>query len=196
MNREQWLTEMAKEMEPLYKLKGYPLSGYRLTCSWPVQRAVSTKGRRLGECHAPVTSKSGVAEIYISPLLYDPLEVSGVVCHELIHAAVGVEAQHKGKFIAACKNLGLTKGKPTSAMPGDRLNDQLKKIIERLGPYPHAGVELKMREVKKSSGSGIKVKCGACGCNFRMSPKWLNESGAPTCGCGELMSITLAKEGS
>jgi hypothetical protein len=186
--------ELSREVQPIYKLKGYSLPRHRLTCSWPAKRAVSMKGRRIGECHAPTMSKDGTTEIYISPLVHEPLEVSGVVCHELIHAAVGVEAQHKGKFVAACKNLGLTKNKPTSAMPGDRLNDQLKKIIEKLGPYPHAGVELVAREVKRSSSGGIKLVCDACGCNFRLSPKWLGESGIPTCGCGEAMSIQDGKE--
>lgn len=41
----------------------------------------------------------------------------------------------------------------------------------------------------KGSGSRLlKVECGACGCNVRMTRKWIETAGTPTCGCGNPMN--------
>jgi len=40
-----------------------------------------------------------------------------------------------------------------------------------------------------------KVTCEECGCAVRMTRKWLEEAGAPTCGCGgEMQQEGGAKE--
>ena len=185
MNREQWLTEIAQRMETLFKSKNYPLKPYRVTCGWPCRLGLSLRAPRIGECHPVVSSKGGVMEIFVSPRLDKPLDVAGVVVHELTHVAVGTEWSHGTRFKAAMKALGLV-GKPTSAMPGEKLNETLQKHIDQLGAYPHAALE-PVRTAAKS-GSAVKLLCD-CGCNFRMSRKWLEESGVPICGCGKPFNI-------
>lgn len=184
--REEWLMEVGRAVAPLYKT--FNMGPYRLTCGWPCRRGLSRKGRVLGECHPVEASADGVSEIFISPTIADPIEVSGVVCHELAHVAAGTKAGHKGQFITVCKFIGLTKNKPTSAAPGERLEIRLRKIVESLGPYPHAIVSPVTRPRDKER-KDVTLECPGCGCKVRMTLKWLFEAGPPTCGCGEEMGI-------
>lgn len=185
LNREGWLTELAKQVEPIFK--GLPIAAYRITCGWPCQNALSLRKRRIGECHGVQSSKGKVNELFISPTIDNPLEVAGVVCHELTHVVAGVEAAHKGKFVKLSKLIGLVKGKPTVAMPGERLNEKLEKIIKSLGKYPHQAL-LPVARTKTKSSSVTKLVC-SCGCFVTISNKWLEEVGPPTCACGNQMGV-------
>lgn len=188
-NRESWLTELGKQVEPLYK--GFNIPGrYRLTCGWPCRKGLGKRSRVIGECHAAESSKAGIHEIFISPLLDQPLEVAGTVCHELAHVAAGIKAAHGKGFVKVCQHVGLTKGKPTHVMPGARLNEKLQQVVERMGEYPHQAIVPVYREVKKQR-STVTVLCSECGCKATMSAKWLTSSGLPTCGCGQPMQLEV-----
>lgn len=185
MNREEWLTTLAQQVEPWFR--EYTLGGYKLTCGWPSRFGTGRKLRRVGECHSKVLSKSGVFEIFVSPVLDNPLEVAGTVCHELAHIAAGIEAGHGYGFQKVCKRLGLTKGKPTQVMPGAILNERLDKIIAQLGPYPHQALGIAYKEVAASPFTYTLV-C-ECGCKLRIGEDWLIKAGFPTCGCGKLFDF-------
>jgi hypothetical protein len=201
LNREGWLTEVARKSEKFFS--GFKILPYRVTCGWPSTAAMASKQRRLGECHGPKVSKAGVAEVFISPLLDKPLEVAGTLCHELAHVIAGVEAKHGKGFIRVCKHAGLVKGHPRSVMPGERLNESLSRIIDKLGVYPHKAIILREREDKKivrknptlelwelwkemEGGEPIKLVC-ECGCPVLMPAKWYETVGAPLCACGRRM---------
>jgi len=179
MNRESWLTDLAIEVVPFFK--GFKLEPFKLTMGWPISRGKPGKTQVIGECHGIESSTGGVHELFISPVIDKPLQVAGVVCHELAHVAAGIEAQHKGKFLKVCKHVGLTIGKPTHVMPGEKLNESLKRITERLGKYPHKA--MKLVTIPKKPGSGVKLVC-ECGFLAHTSRKWVEEVGVPTCACG------------
>jgi hypothetical protein len=181
-NREEWLSDVASRIEPLFGMK---LEPYRLTCGWPSSRGLASSGRVLGECHASKISRGSVCEIFISPTLEFPLTVAGVVCHEMTHVAAGVDAQHRGMFVRMCKHIGLTKGKPTSAMPGDRLEDKIRKILDKSGEYPHQALVPVVKAAKPKSDTTLE--CEECGCKVRLSVRWLRLAGPPECGCGGRM---------
>ena len=186
LNREGWLTSVASVMEPLFTAKGFKIKRpYRLTCGWPVQFARSIKNRRIGECHNYTTSTGGVFEVFISPVLDKPLDVIGTVCHELIHVAVGTEVGHAGKFKQACKYLGMA-GKPTSAMPGQALAEQLAKLVEPFGAYPHKAIKVETKPIKPGP-KWLKLEC-VCGCVVRIQEGHLEDHGSPVCGCGNLFT--------
>lgn len=186
LNREGWLTEVAKRLEAAFK--GFRISPYRITCGWPSQQALSRTRRRVGECHSLKSSKAGVFELFISPTLDDPLEVGGTVAHEMAHVVAGTEAGHGGGFIKVARHIGLTRGRPTSAMPGDILNQRIQKIVEVVGPYPHTKMVPAMH-VRESKSTAVKLECPECGVRFVMSMKWFAISGMPTCGCGTQMGL-------
>lgn len=139
-----------------------------------------------------------MSEIFISPLLVKPLEVTGTLCHEMAHAAAGVKEAHGPRFVEVCRSVGITKGKPRNLEPGERLNEKLLGYVEKLGPYPHDAMKLVLtkREVKVTT---LPIECPKCGCRATMGVKWLKEAGLPTCGCGVPMvirGVRLREEGS
>lgn len=180
-NREGWLTELARLVEPVFV--GTKLKPYRVTCGWPCKGALARKKRRVGECHGGKSSADGTHEIFISPVLAEPLEVAGTVCHELVHVAAGIEAGHEKGFVRFAKHVGLTKGKPTEAMPGPVLEERLTKLVARLGPYPHKALRPAGKDAKPAEPS-VTLKCDGCGCPVRIQVKWYLQTGPLTCGCG------------
>lgn len=180
MNREAWLTQVADLCLPLFK--GFKVGKFRVTCGWPCSKALSSTRRAIGECHGPKSSSDGTSELFISPLLAEPVKVAGVIVHEMAHVATGVAAAHGAGFVKVCRHVGLTKGKPTSAMPGEKLEDKLRELTSKVGAYPHAAMNPVVNRVKKASS--VTVLVCQCQCRITMSNKMLAEHGAPTCSCG------------
>ena len=187
MNREQWLTEIAFQVEPFFK--GFKLRPYRVTCSWPSHGAFGNQRVVLGQCFSLEHSKAGVNEIFISPLMDKPLQVVGTLCHELAHVAAGPWANHGEGFLKVCRHVGITRGRARSIMPGDRLNGELNKQ----GEYPHKAIVPVMKKVARSQGM-LRLECQGCGCVCMISVKWLDEAGCPTCGCGLPMVKISSKD--
>jgi hypothetical protein len=183
-NREQWLTELGEAVRHLYS--NFNLKPFRLTCGWPCINPLGRKVRRIGECHPIESSPGGFHEIFISPLVGESIEVAGVACHELGHVAAGTDQGHKGLFLKVCREVGLTKNKPTQAMPGERLTRLLEKVIGQLGPYPHKPMQ-PFTKRKERSNTDLTLTCVECGCKVRISIKWAAKSGLPVCGCGGLL---------
>lgn len=180
INREGWLTEMAKRSEPLFS--GFKLAAYRVTCGWPVSGGIAIKKRTVGQCFCSTVSKGKVHEIFISPLLETVEDVAGTLLHEMAHVAAGIPAGHGGRFTKVCRQVGLVKGKPTNAMPGDALAERLLKLAEPLGKYPHTAIVPRIKE-KKIKPPPIKLECD-CGCKVSMTFKDAQTFALPTCGCG------------
>lgn len=185
-NREGWLTDLALLAQPLFR--GFTIDNYRLTCGWPSRLALGRKVRVLGECHGAASSTGGIHEIFVSPLLGKSIDAAGTVCHELAHVAAGVKAQHRGLFIKVIRQVGLTRNKPTQAMPGPLLEEHLAKLIEKLGPYPHQAMSPVLKDATKEK-KDVSIVCPDCDCLARMSVKWIEQAGFPTCACGALMEL-------
>lgn len=185
LNREGWLTEAASLLAPLFpdELRNKP---FRVTCGWPSIQGLGAKFRRVGECHAIENSKAGVHELFISPVLDDPLDVAGTLAHELAHVAAGLKAAHGKEFVKICHYVGLTSGKPKSIMPGPLLNAKIKDLLKTLPEYPHKALVPTAKEKGKSAGSvGLICTDVGCGCRVSIARKWLDAiPSLPTCGCG------------
>ena len=183
MNREQWLCECIQQLRPDFEQLGSSLpEKIRASCSWPSKSGLANKKRRIGEAWSAKNSGDNSFEVFISPVLKDPLEVAATLVHELVHCAVGIEEGHKGRFPKLAKAIGL-EGKMTATHAGQTLAVRLREVTAGIGPYPHA--ELKHSNAPpKQSTRMLKVVCKACGCVVRMTRKWLDEAGTPTCACG------------
>lgn len=185
MNREEWLTECIQQLRPEFEQLAHPLpKKIRASCSWPSKSGLANKKRRIGEAWSANNSADQSCEVFISPVLKDPLEVAATLVHELVHCAVGVEKGHKGMFPRLARALGL-EGKMTATTAGEGLKVHLQQITDAIGPYPHAKLT-HSNAPKKQSCRLLKVVC-ECGCVVRMTRKWLDEVGPPTCGCGSEM---------
>lgn len=187
MLREQWLNAAAELMRPWFEKIEMPLPAkLRISCSWPSVGALARRNRKVGECWPAAASADKTNEVMISHYYADPVEVLSTLLHELVHAADDCKSRHNGPFRKAAKALGL-EGKMTATVPGAELVERLKtEILAKLGPYPHAKLDMTLRPVKKQSTRMIKVVCPECGYTVRTTQKWL-ENGLPTCACGEQM---------
>lgn len=178
MNREAWLTELVLRLSPLLEQQGKKMPKFRVSCGWPSTRAKARNGARIGECWMPEASADGTNEIFITPVLGDPVRIADVVLHEMAHAALPPGVGHKAPFAKLAKTLGL-EGKPTSTEAGDKLKIKLKEITDELGEYPHAAIDISGRP--KQPTRLLKVSCPECGYVIRVTLKWIDEAGYPIC---------------
>jgi hypothetical protein len=128
MNREQWLNECIKQLRPEFEQLAHPLpEKIRASCSWPSKSGLAAKKRRIGEAWSSKNSADQSCEVFISPVLKEPVEVAATLVHELAHCAVGVETGHKGKFPKLAKALGL-EGKMTATHASKELTVHLQQL--------------------------------------------------------------------
>ena len=178
MNRETWLMKGIEAVRPMFEELGATIpEKVRVTCGWPSRSAGASKKRRIGECWSSSVSGDGTAEIIISMVLDDPVNVLDVLVHELVHAALPDGTGHGPKFRKLAIALGLT-GKMTATEAGPELKAKLEKISKKLGEYPHA--KLDFSNVKKAGTRMIKAACPTCGYTVRLSRKWI-EVATPRC---------------
>ena len=180
--REEWLNAAALAVRHLFDEQGandYPK--LRLSCGWPK----GGRGKAIGQAWHSDSSADGTCEIFISPVLDEPVRVMDIMIHELIHATVGNEAVHKGPFRKLAKAIGL-EGKMTSTHAGEELSAKLLALTGNLGPYPHA--ELSKMKTTTQGTRMIKVVCNNCDYTLRTTQKWI-DVGLPTCCCGTDMEL-------
>jgi hypothetical protein len=119
------------------------------------------KGNCVGECWHSVASADQHFEIFIRPDKADPVEVLGILTHELVHAAVPLGSGHGKVYKALAEKIGLI-GKMRHAMPGIHLTEVLKGFASELGPFPHASLDITYRESaprKKQKTNLLKAYC-------------------------------------
>lgn len=178
-HRETWLHAVADQLRAIFTFHGATIPDrIRLTCGFPSVRAFAGHRQRLGECWSDANSKNGHTEVMISPVLDDPMRVAGVLAHELVHAAVGIQYGHKGPFAKLAKAIGL-EGKMTATTEGEAFKQAAAPILETVGPYPHA--ELSKNARTKQGTRLLKLQCPTCPYTVRITRKWLDEVGAPAC---------------
>lgn len=191
--REEWLYKARDEMRDLFAEKGYPLpENVRVSCGFPSRSAMGKARRRIGECWTDEASEDKHFEIFVSPVLDDGVEVLATLAHELVHAAVGVKAGHKGPFRTLATALGL-EGKMTATHAGEQFKQHASDWLLRLGVYPHAKLDGAMKKIDKQGTRMLKVVCGNCGYTVRTTQKWI-DIGLPICPCGTQMNSETAEE--
>jgi len=134
--RETWLSMAVGVLgERVFKPAGYAKmpERVRVSCGWPSKAALSRKRRVTGECWPPKASADKTHELFISPIVSEPVDVLGTLTHELAHAVVGTDAKHGPTFKRAVVALGLV-GKPTSTTveKGSALAATLGEIADGL----------------------------------------------------------------
>lgn len=203
MNRETWLNEMAKKMAPRFEALGFPLPKFRVSVGFPSSGATSSAN---GECWSDTCTEDRHYTIFISPKEHDSVQMSAILAHELIHAAVGLKEGHTGKFAQMMKAIGMLRPFTTST-PGDAFKEWVLPFIEELGAIPHAQLRVGSSKARlfKREGGGVdaaedgepesnrpktqttrllKACCQhedggeVCGYTIRITKKWALELGA------------------
>lgn len=181
MNREQWLQNVAEKMAPWFAELGHELPKYRAAVGFTSK---GMRSKRIGECWSGIASGDGTFEIFIVPTIDDPMRIADILAHELVHAAVGLEAKHGRKFGKVARAIGL-EGKLTATVAGPLFLEKVKPILDAVGPLPHARLSddplSRSSAPKKQSTRMLKCECSECGYTARTTAKWLKEAGAPIC---------------
>lgn len=174
--REEWLATVAAAMWPWFKHVGFTkMPPMKFSCGFTSKGA---RSKRIGECHPMGASASKVHEIFIHPMLSDPIEVAQVVCHEAVHAYAGLQHKHGGEFKRVAKALGLA-GKMTATYAGPEFIERVKPLLENVGPYPHGTLGSGSDAKDPSSGPKqktkmLKVVCSGCDYTLWTTRKWLD----------------------
>lgn len=98
--------------------------------------------------------------------------------HELVHAVDDCQSGHGENFKKIALDVGL-KGPMRSAGAGDWLEQDLIRIAEKLGSFPHGRLSLPVRTMQKAP-KRPGAKCGKCGYEVVMLKRYLH-LGPPLC---------------
>lgn len=160
--REQWLMAAVQELEPRFSEAGLSIPAkIKVSCGF----GIGARGGKkiLGQCFSPEVSHSGNTEIFISPIIDDPLKVIGVLAHQLVHACIGNDKGHGEEFKRAGAAVGLW-GNASEMLPGAEMHDDIMdNTLPILGTYPHAALDDSKRKrqttrlIKCVSASGYSV---------------------------------------
>jgi hypothetical protein len=166
--REEWLQAALGQLRPYFRECGFELpEKIRFAIAFP---STGRKGNRLGETWHPKSSGDGTWEIILRNDLFDPVDILGVQMNKLVHTVIADDASHGRKFRAAAVRVGLS-GKIHKAEPGPLLIKRLAEIADRLGPLPHAALNIQdnpmttrpiERSSKKRGGIRLKAECLEC----------------------------------
>ncbi len=186
--RESWLRAATGELRPYFQSCDFPIpDNIRFAIAFP---STGRRGARIGECWHSSTSEDGNFEIIIRADIADPVEVLGVLVHELVHVVLPVDAGHGKPYKDAAIKLGL-EGKMRHAMPGQLLRARLVELAATLGPLPHARLNIERGRdnqgpadrPKKQGTRMLKAACRDEACSFvvRVASTPVREIGPPHC---------------
>lgn len=138
MTREEWLLNAVELMRPYMRQHELEV---------PAEIHVSVgfprgSRRAVGQCFYAEMIGTPMSHIFISPTVGDPVEVLGILLHELIHASIGCGKGHGPEFLRAARAVGLAgRATATTVAKGSQLDSVLTSMIGRLGGYPHNSFE-------------------------------------------------------
>ena len=174
-NREQWLMAAVDHLIPIFERAGYTVPLVKVSVGFP---STGGKGRHLGQCWSTKSAVDGVNQIFIAPHLQTPFDFLDTLVHELVHAVDDCESGHGENFKKIALDVGL-KGPMRSAGAGDWLKQDLIRIEERLGSFPHGRLNLPVRAMQKAP-KRPGARCLKCGYEIVMFKRYLH-LGPPLC---------------
>lgn len=175
INREQWLMRAVDHLAPIFERYGYAIPIVKVSVGFP---STGAKGRHLGQCWSTKSAVDGVNQIFIAPHLQTPFDFLDTLVHELVHAVDDCQSGHGENFKKIALDVGL-KGPMRSAGAGDWLKQDLMRIAETLGSFPHGRLSLPVRIMQKAP-KRPGAKCGKCGYEVVMLKRYLH-LGPPLC---------------
>lgn len=173
MNREEWLNQAVGKLQIIFSECGYQVPQVSVSCGFP--STGSTK--HIGQCWARYSSEQDINEIFISPMLDDPIAVLDTLMHELVHAVDNCANGHGAAFKKIALAVGL-QGKMRQASAGEALKQRLSKLAAELPNYPHK--KLKFSKKPRPYHPRPKAKCADCGYQTNILKKWMHY-GPPIC---------------
>ena len=175
ITRELWLQNAVDLVSPIFKNKGYTIPNVQVSCGFP---STGNKSKHVGQCWGKSSTNDGTNQLFISPVLDEPVQVLDTLVHELVHAVDDCMHHHGPEFKKIATDVGL-QGLMREASAGPWLLEQLTAISRQLGKYPHSKINLAHSSSKKT-GPRPRAKCKKCGYEVTPLKKWLH-MGPPLC---------------
>ena len=160
---------------PIFESRGHVVPRVKVSVGFP---STGGKGRHLGQCWSSKAAEDGINQIFIAPHLKTPLDFLNTLVHELVHAVDNCKSGHGEGFRKIALNVGL-KGPMRSAGAGDHLKQDLIRITEKLGAFPHGRLSLPIPTAQKGPKRPGAI-CTKCGYEVVMLKKHLH-LGPPIC---------------
>ena len=173
--RELWLQNAVDLVSPIFKNKGYTIPKVQVSCGFP---STGNKSKHVGQCWGKSSTNDGTNQLFISPVLDEPVQVLDTLVHELVHAVDDCMHHHGPEFKKIATDVGL-QGLMREASAGPWLLEQLAAISRQLGKYPHSKINLS-HSASKKTGPRPRAKCKKCGYEVTPLKKWLH-MGPPLC---------------
>lgn len=212
--RETWLHAAVDELRIYFnECFAHEPSGKQLSVPENIRVAIGfpstgRKGRRESETWHAMSSSDNSYEIFIRPDKSEPVQVLGALVKELVHAALPDIETHGKLYKGAAQKVGLH-GKMRNAEPGLLLERRLRELAAKLGPLPHATLDISgdpltavsppiklkpIGQVKKRGGQYVKAECHAEGCPYivRVAKTHVRDIGAPVCPKHGPMHVNLS----
>jgi hypothetical protein len=174
MHRETWMMRAVDQIRPWFAALEITVPVVRVSVGFP---STGRNGAHIGQCWPSSRSEDGVNQIFVSPVLDDPVVVLDTLVHELVHAADDCRNRHGPEFRKMAVAIGL-EGPMRSASAGAVLKARLAELAAQLGPYPHARLTLTRRV--SSRPPRPRARCEACGFEVPMLKRFISY-GAPLC---------------
>jgi hypothetical protein len=174
-NREQWLMSAVVQIAPIFESRGYLVPQVKVSVGFP---STGGKGRHLGQCWSSKSAEDQINQIFIAPHLKTPFDFLDTLVHELVHAVDDCQSGHGENFKKIAKDVGL-KGPMRSAGAGEWLKQDLLRIAEKLGTFPHGRLSLPVRAMQQAP-KRPGAKCAKCGYEVVMLKRYLL-LGPPIC---------------
>lgn len=178
--REHWCVKAIELLAPHFKDRAGLTIPERLkvSCSLIRERKLDAKG----ETWLASTTKDGWTNIFVSAGVEDSYDVLAILLHELVHACLQSQ-DHRvaSSFPYYVGRLGQV-GKPTGYEMAEWVRTRVfKRIVDRLGPYPHKRLSEENKPRSKDGTRQLLVGCEACGAKYRSSRQRINK-GVALCG--------------
>jgi hypothetical protein len=173
--REIWLQKAVELISPIFKNKGYTIPKVQVSCGFP---STGNKSKHVGQCWGKSSTSDDTNQLFISPVLDEPVQVLDTLVHELVHAVDDCMHHHGPEFKKIATDVGL-QGLMREASAGPWLHEQLTAISRQLGKYPHSKINL-AHSASAKTGPRPRAKCKKCGYEVTPLKKWLF-MGPPLC---------------
>jgi len=139
---------------PIFESRGYAVPQVKVSVGFP---STGGKGRHLGQCWSSKAAEDSINQIFNAPHLKTPLDFLDTLVHELVHAVDNCESGHGEGFKKIALDVGL-KGPMRSTGAGDNLRQELIRISEKLGVFPHGRLNLPIPAAQKAPKSPEKTR--------------------------------------
>ena len=137
---EVWLHEAVELMRPQFAAAGYVIPPVHLSVGFSsAGYRINTKRLILGMCYTRRMDKDGINQIFISPVLDDPMVVLSTLAHELVHAIDDCKHSHGPVFQQISKDLKLTDCMVVNLLDFRDTVNSYRLMLDQLGRYPRGG---------------------------------------------------------